>query len=294
MTYDWQKWPNTDKCWLDWKTTKPSRTESSVPYLFFAKKEKCLQIKGMFKHLSGYLSVVVAQSCLTLLRPHGLQPFRLLCPWNSPGKNTEVGYHSLLQGIFPLQGSNLGLLHCRQILYHLNFYKTVKSVSLEQVPKYGLYMAGVDPDEAELWTLQSGLQGPGVLGSGVWGVDADSTAGSLLLAPVCTMYHKYIENILHIRETQIYRASQVAVKLNLVIRGNMLHVYLLDLLWLILCDIYLFDLKWAVPPITSASRRFGDRSKRYCELFTMEDKLCSVLWSWHCFLDSWEKWGPEL
>ena len=41
-----------------------------------------------------------------------------LCPWNSPGKNTRVGYCSLLQGIFPTQGSNLGLPCSRQILYH--------------------------------------------------------------------------------------------------------------------------------------------------------------------------------
>ena len=41
-------------------------------------------------------------------------------PWNFPGKNTGVGTHSLLQGIFPTQGSNLGLLHCRQIPYHLS------------------------------------------------------------------------------------------------------------------------------------------------------------------------------
>ena len=49
------------------------------------------------------------------LQPHGLQPARLLCPCHSPGKNTGVGCHSLLQGIFPTQGWNLGLLHCRQI-----------------------------------------------------------------------------------------------------------------------------------------------------------------------------------
>ena len=54
------------------------------------------------------------------LRPHGLYPPRLLCPWNSPGKNTGVGCHSLLQGIFQTQGLNLGLLHCRQILCHLS------------------------------------------------------------------------------------------------------------------------------------------------------------------------------
>ena len=44
---------------------------------------------------------------------------RLLCPWDSPGKNTRVGCHAFLQGIFPAQGSNPGLLHCRHILYHL-------------------------------------------------------------------------------------------------------------------------------------------------------------------------------
>ena len=54
------------------------------------------------------------------LWPHGPQPTRLLCPWNSPGKNIGVGSHFLLQGIFPTQGSNPGLLHCRQILYHLS------------------------------------------------------------------------------------------------------------------------------------------------------------------------------
>ena len=39
---------------------------------------------------------------------------------DSPGKNTGVGCHFLLQGIFPTKGSNPGLLHCRQILYHPN------------------------------------------------------------------------------------------------------------------------------------------------------------------------------
>ena len=45
---------------------------------------------------------------------------RFLCPWNSPGKNTEVGCHSLLQGIFNTQGWNRCLLHRRQILYCLS------------------------------------------------------------------------------------------------------------------------------------------------------------------------------
>ena len=61
-------------------------------------------------------------SCLVVcyfLRPYGLYPIRLLCPRNSPGKNTGVGSHSLLQGIVPTQGLNPGLLHHRQLLYSL-------------------------------------------------------------------------------------------------------------------------------------------------------------------------------
>ena len=60
---------------------------------------------------------LATKSCPIFLRPHGLQPARLHCPWDFPGKNTGVSCKSLLQGIFPTQGSNLCLLHCRQILY---------------------------------------------------------------------------------------------------------------------------------------------------------------------------------
>ena len=55
------------------------------------------------------------------LRPHGLLPTRLVCLWDSPGMNTEVSCHFLLQGIFLTQGLNQGLLSCRQILYHLSY-----------------------------------------------------------------------------------------------------------------------------------------------------------------------------
>ena len=53
------------------------------------------------------------------LRPYGLYSTRLLCPWDSPGKNTGAGCHSLLRGIFLTQGLNLRLLHHRHILYNL-------------------------------------------------------------------------------------------------------------------------------------------------------------------------------
>ena len=48
---------------------------------------------------------------------------RLLCPWISPGKKTGVGRHPLLQGISPTQGSNLGLLLWKQIIYHLSHHR---------------------------------------------------------------------------------------------------------------------------------------------------------------------------
>ena len=50
---------------------------------------------------------------------NSLRPHRLYRPGDSPGQNTGVGSLSLLQGVLPTQGSNLGCLHCRQILYQL-------------------------------------------------------------------------------------------------------------------------------------------------------------------------------
>ena len=62
----------------------------------------------------------VAQSCPTLCDPMDCSLSGSSVHGDSPGKNTGVGCHALLQGIFPTQGSNPGLSHCRQILYHLN------------------------------------------------------------------------------------------------------------------------------------------------------------------------------
>ena len=60
------------------------------------------------------------------LWPHGM-PTRCLCPRDSPGKNTGEGCHAFFQGIFPTQGSNPGLLHCWQILYHLSHQRSPNS-----------------------------------------------------------------------------------------------------------------------------------------------------------------------
>ena len=61
--------------------------------------------------------MLLAQQCPPLCR---LQPAKFLHPRDSPGKNTGVGCHFLLQEFFPTQGLNLGLPHCRQTLYSLS------------------------------------------------------------------------------------------------------------------------------------------------------------------------------
>ena len=67
------------------------------------------------------VKALVTQSCPALCNPMDCSPpGRLFCAWDSPGKNTGAGCLSLFQGILPSQGSNLGALHCRQILYHLS------------------------------------------------------------------------------------------------------------------------------------------------------------------------------
>ena len=60
--------------------------------------------------------VKVAQLCLTL------RPLGLWSPWNSPSQNTGVGSLCLVQGIFPTQGSNPGLLHCRSPALQADFF----------------------------------------------------------------------------------------------------------------------------------------------------------------------------
>ena len=71
-------------------------------HLFPSKKRKWSEVK-------------VTQSCPTLCTTMDCSP------WNSLGQNTGVGRLSIFQGIFPTQESNLGLLHCRQILYQLRY-----------------------------------------------------------------------------------------------------------------------------------------------------------------------------
>ena len=83
----------------------PGQTEYLLP-----SQTACLEIRVRSESVS--CSVL-----LDSLQIYRQSPSRLLCPWNSPGRNAGVGSHSLLQGIFLTQGLNPGLLHCRRVLY---------------------------------------------------------------------------------------------------------------------------------------------------------------------------------
>ena len=103
------------------------------------------------------MKVKITQLCLTLCDPMDYSP------WNFPGQNTGVGSLSLLQGIFPTQGLNLGLQYCRQILYQLSH----KGILLEWV--LDLSNPGVELGAPALWadSLPTELSGkPMILDSG--------------------------------------------------------------------------------------------------------------------------------
>ena len=86
-------------------------------------KQSTRQEHRATQHQTGCLKSYWAQVKLSeshSVMSDSLWPHGLYSPWNSPGQNTGVGSRSLLQGIFPTQGLNPGLPHCRQILYQLS------------------------------------------------------------------------------------------------------------------------------------------------------------------------------
>ena len=101
------------------RTEKKVKVKLNVQYKWI--KFPVKDVNHIFLKVSLILlkrEVLVVQSRPTRW-PHGLWPARLLCPWNSPGKNTGVGGRALIQGICQIQGLNPGPLHCRRILYCL-------------------------------------------------------------------------------------------------------------------------------------------------------------------------------
>ena len=103
-------WANS---WRWWRTGRPGVPQSmgSQRVRQDWANEQQRSCKERLKLLFPSCCYLVAKSCPTLCDPMDCDPIRLLCPWDSPGKNTRVGCHFLPQGIFPAQGSNPHLLH---------------------------------------------------------------------------------------------------------------------------------------------------------------------------------------
>ena len=87
----------------------------------------------------------IAQSYPTLCDPMDCSPPGSSVHGDSPGKNTGVGCHALLQGIFPTQGSNPGLPHCRQIFYQLNHLKHIIQWKVQERQTYNQFYLSQAP-----------------------------------------------------------------------------------------------------------------------------------------------------
>ena len=114
--------PTVDSCWCMAKPIQYCKVISlQLKYInLYLKKVRVLSCFKIAKQRAYFRCCLVAKSYLTLLWPHGLYPTRLLHPWDFPGKTIGVVCHFRLQEIFPTQGLNLGLPHCRQTLYRLS------------------------------------------------------------------------------------------------------------------------------------------------------------------------------
>ena len=92
--------------------------------------------------------VLVAQSCLTLCDP--MDPPGFSVDEHSPGKYTEVGCHALFQGIFPTEGLNPGLLHHRQIIYHLSYQESQRIMDWVSLLQWIFLTQELDPEYSAL------------------------------------------------------------------------------------------------------------------------------------------------
>ena len=125
-----------------------SKYQRKIPLCFFQEKKRCNHYKtyqSILFFLQGQLSrkfilcepnllefyqkwseVKSLSHARLFVTPWPVACTMLLRPWDFLGKSTGVGCHLLLQGIFPTQGLNLGLPHCRQMLYHLSYQGSPK------------------------------------------------------------------------------------------------------------------------------------------------------------------------
>ena len=100
-------------CWSTYKQRVVSKKGDEEKLLNWL--NLCVSETRFLQAITVYFMFICSIWIIDSLWPHGLYS-----PWNSPGQNTGVGSLSLLQGIFPTQGSNPGLPHCRWLLYQLS------------------------------------------------------------------------------------------------------------------------------------------------------------------------------
>ena len=112
------------------------------------------------KHLA--VLCLVAQLCPILCNPVDCSLPGSSVYENSPGKNTGVDCHALLQGIFPTQGLNPGLSHCRWILYHLSHQGSPRILECVAIPSSGdLPDPGIKPGSPSLLADSFPVELPG-------------------------------------------------------------------------------------------------------------------------------------
>ena len=123
-----------------------------------------LQSKWLGHRQSKSVLCLVTQSFLTLCNPMDCSPPGTSIHWDSPGKNTGSGCHALFQGIFPIQGSNPGLLNCRQILYCLIYFQhhnlkvsVLQRSAFSKIQLSHLYMTNGKTVALTIWTFVSKL-----------------------------------------------------------------------------------------------------------------------------------------
>ena len=107
-------------------------------------------IPGSGRSPGDVLLCSVVQSCPTLCNPADCSPSGSFVHEDSPGKNTGVGCHALLQGIFPTQGLNPGLPICRRILSQLSYQGSPHAIVIVH-----LYSLCIHKNVSSVWTVDS-------------------------------------------------------------------------------------------------------------------------------------------
>ena len=151
---------------LPWSILPHSFPRGCLRGMMVSEGHSCSQLRGSHDAETqpvrglGCLTLGFAHACsvaANFLGPYGLYPARILCPWDYPGKNTAVGCHSLLQGIFLTRDptciscvSGIG----RPILYHCTTWETLRLGLTPSQPVfvYGRYLQCIRYPEDQCFT----------------------------------------------------------------------------------------------------------------------------------------------